>query len=72
MEEVYIENSDSSNEFDAIIGAIEDVVVDEEFQELQQNLLKIYNHHFEVCCAFPKNLLPLYKENDFDGLFEKN
>jgi len=55
MEEVYIEDAASSNEFDSIIGAIEDVVIDDEFQDLQKNLLKIYNHHFEVCCAFPKN-----------------
>ena len=69
MEEVYIEDAASSNEFDSIIGAIEDVVIDDEFQDLQKNLLKIYNHHFEVCCAFPKNLLSLYKEIDCDGLF---
>lgn len=47
MEEVYIEDAASSNEFDSIIGAIEDVVIDDEFQDLQKNLLKIYNHHFE-------------------------
>ena len=47
-EEVIAEDRDSTSEFDAVIGAIEEIVVEDRFQELQHNLLEKYHHHFEV------------------------
>ena len=48
FEEVFAEDSDPQNEFDMIIGAIEDIVVDDSFQELQNRLLEQNYHYFEV------------------------
>ena len=46
-DEVIIENENSSV-FDEIVGAIEDIVVDEKFQDLQTEILEKYFHHFDV------------------------
>ena len=51
-EEVIAEDRDPVNEFDAVIGAIEEIVVEDRFQEIQQNLLEKYYHHFEVSSFF--------------------
>ena len=48
FEETFAEDSDPQNEFDMIIGAIEDIVVDDQFQELQNRILEQNYHHFEV------------------------
>ena len=48
LEETFAEDSNPQNEFDMIIGAIEDIVVDDSFQELQNRLLEQNYHHFEV------------------------
>ena len=48
FEEVFAEDSDPQNEFDMIIGAIEDIVVADSFQELQNRLLEQNYHYFEV------------------------
>ena len=48
FEETFAENSEPQNEFDMIIGAIEDIVVDDRFQELQNRLLEQNYQHFEV------------------------
>ena len=48
FEETFAENSDPQNEFDMVIGAIEDIVVDDRFQELQNGLLEQNYQHFEV------------------------
>ena len=52
-EEIIAEHCDGGggSEFDAIIGAIEDIVVGDTFQELQLGLLEQYHHHFEVRLA---------------------
>ena len=34
--------------FDQIVGAIEDIVVDDRFQDLQTDLLEKHFHHFDV------------------------
>lgn len=34
--------------FDQIVGAIEDIVIDDGFQELQNDILEKYFHHFDV------------------------
>lgn len=47
FEETFAENSDPQNEFDMIIGAIEDIVVDDRFQELHNRLLEQNYQHFE-------------------------
>merc|ERR1712241_445445 len=48
-EEIIAEHCDGGggSEIDAIIGAIEDIVVGDTFQELQLGLLEQYHHHFE-------------------------
>ena len=52
-EEVFAEDSHlEGNGFDDIIGAIEDIVVGDKFQELQTSILEKYHHHFEVCNMF--------------------
>ena len=49
-EEIFAEDSAvDGNGFDDIIGAIEDIVVGDKFQELQTSILEKYHHHFEVC-----------------------
>merc|ERR1712150_204467 len=45
-DEVIIENENISV-FDEIVGAIEDIVVDEKFQDLQAEILEKYFHHFD-------------------------
>ena len=45
---MFAEDFDPSNEFDSIIGAIEDIVVDERFQDMQDQLMEHNYHHFEV------------------------
>ena len=47
-EEIIAEDRDPTNEFDAVIGAIEEIVIEDRFQEIQHNLLEKYHHHFEV------------------------
>ena len=49
-EEVFAEHSASGSggDFDEVIGAIEDIVVDDRFQDIQHNLMEKYSHHFEV------------------------
>ena len=34
--------------FDQIVGAIEDIVIDDQFQDLQTELLEKHFHHFDV------------------------
>ena len=34
--------------FDQIVGAIEDIVIDDRFQDLQTELLEKHFHHFDV------------------------
>ena len=34
--------------FDQIVGAIEDIVIDDRFQDLQTDLLEKHFHHFDV------------------------
>ena len=34
--------------FDRIVGAIEDIVIDDRFQDLQTDLLEKHFHHFDV------------------------
>ena len=46
-DEVILENENESV-FDDIVGAIEDIVVDEKFQDLQAEILEKYFHHFDV------------------------
>merc|ERR1712107_266433 len=48
-EEVFAEHSASGSggDFDEVIGAIEDIVVDDRFQDIQHNLMEKYSHHFE-------------------------
>ena len=46
-EEVFIEDTES-NEFDQVIGAIEDIAISNDFEALQSSLLEMYYHHFEV------------------------
>ena len=58
-EEIIAEHCDGGggSEFDAIIGAIEDIVVGDTFQELQLGLLEQYHHHFEVRLVVAAQLL---------------
>ena len=46
-EVVLMENAETS-EFDTIIGAIEDIAISDDFQALQNRLLEMNYHHFEV------------------------
>ena len=47
IDEVFIEDTEGS-EFDQVIGAIEDIAISKDFQTLQNSLLEMYCHHFEV------------------------
>ena len=38
--------------FDRIVGAIEDIVIDDRFQDLQTDLLEKHFHHFDVSCYY--------------------
>ena len=46
-EEIFLEDGHKSM-FDEIVGAIEDIVVDDKFQTLQSNILEKYYCHFDV------------------------
>ena len=46
-EEVFLE-SENNSVFDEIVGAIEDIVVDDKFQNLQADILEKHFHHFDV------------------------
>ena len=54
-DEVFLE-SENSSLFDEIVGAIEDIVVDERFQDVQSDILEKYFHHFDVSII----ILPSY------------
>merc|ERR1719266_2094511 len=40
-------HSQVENAFDQIVGAIEDIVIDDQFQDLQTELLEKHFHHFD-------------------------
>ena len=36
------------NQFDEIIGCIEDIVIEQQFQDLQESFLEKHYHHFDI------------------------
>ena len=50
-EEVFAD-SHSETVFDMIVGAIEDIIIEDGFQDLQNNMLEKYFHHFDVSKSF--------------------
>ena len=54
--------------FDQIVGAIEDIVIDDQFQDLQTELLEKHFHHFDVSTeknTLHKLLLPQALNSNF-------
>ena len=47
-DEVILDPDQAETAFDQIVGAIEDIVVDDRFQDLQTDLLEKHFHHFDV------------------------
>ena len=47
-DEVILDQDQAETAFDQIVGAIEDIVVDDRFQDLQTDLLEKHFHHFDV------------------------
>uniref|UniRef100_A0A1B6CZI9 ADP-ribosylation factor-like protein 2-binding protein n=3 Tax=Clastoptera arizonana TaxID=38151 RepID=A0A1B6CZI9_9HEMI len=45
--EIEFNNSSEMTEFDFVIGCIEDIIIDEEFQTLQKDFMEKYWEHFE-------------------------
>merc|ERR1712226_1544377 len=45
-EEVFAD-SHYETDFDRIVGAIEDIIIEDGFQDLQNNMLEKYFHHFD-------------------------
>ena len=46
-EEILAEDNEW-NQFDEIIGCIEDIVIEKQFQDLQESFLEKHYHHFEI------------------------
>ena len=45
---IVILTNQAETAFDQIVGAIEDIVIDDRFQDLQTDLLEKHFHHFDV------------------------
>ena len=46
--QIVIYTNQAETAFDQIVGAIEDIVIDDRFQDLQTDLLEKHFHHFDV------------------------
>ena len=47
VEEILAQDRDY-NQFDEIIGCIEDIVIEQQFQDLQESFLEKHYHHFDI------------------------
>ena len=47
-EEEILAEDNEWNQFDEIVGCIEDIVIDQQFQDLQESFLEKHYHHFEI------------------------
>ncbi|KAL6092263.1 hypothetical protein STEG23_035228 [Scotinomys teguina] len=63
-------SSASDAEFDAVVGCLEDIIMDHEFQLLQRNLLDKYYQEFEDTEENKLTYTPIF--NDYISLVEKH
>lgn len=72
MEEVLVQGRSSSRDkkFDAVIGHIEDIVVDEVFQEMQMNFMDKHCDEFDDSEENKLSYTPIF--NEYVGMLEKH
>ena len=47
-EEEILAEDNEWNQFDEIVGCIEDIVIEKQFQDLQESFLEKHYHHFDL------------------------
>ena len=61
--------SSKLQKFDAVVGHIEDIVIDPVFQEMQTSFMDKYCHEFEDCEEYKLSYTPIF--NEYVNMLEK-
>ncbi|XP_008309354.1 ADP-ribosylation factor-like protein 2-binding protein [Cynoglossus semilaevis] len=69
-EEVLVISSSTDAAFDSVIGCIEDIIMEEEFQQLQQTFMEKYYQEFDDSDENKLSYTPIFKE--YVDLLEKH